>query len=156
MSEHINIDLSTRIGRLQLSNPVMAASGTFGYGEEYAHVLDINRLGAVVTKGVSLEPSPGNPPPRIVETPAGMLNAIGLHNIGAEAFIKEKLPYLLQYSARIIVNFYGSTEDQYVSLARRLGSVDGIDALEANISCPNIKQGGIAFGKDAQIGRAHV
>jgi dihydroorotate dehydrogenase (NAD+) catalytic subunit len=148
VSEHYDIDLTTHIGPLQLSSPVMTASGTFGYGEEYASMLDIDSLGAVVTKGVSLVPSPGNPPPRIVETPAGMLNAIGLQNIGVDALITEKIPFLLQFSAKIIVNFYGNTDDQYLQLARRLDAVDGVDALEANISCPNIKQGGITFGKD--------
>jgi dihydroorotate dehydrogenase (NAD+) catalytic subunit len=129
----------------------MVASGTFGYGQEYSSLIDNSLLGALVTKGISLLPSSGNPEPRIVETPSGMLNAIGLQNVGFEAFINEKMPLLRAGSTPVIVNFYGETIEQYVELAERLSSVSGIAALEANISCPNIKQGGISFGTDARM-----
>ncbi|MFC1591719.1 dihydroorotate dehydrogenase [Thermodesulfobacteriota bacterium] len=145
------IDLSVKIGTLLLANPVMVASGTFGYGEEYAALMDCNKLGAVVTKGISLNPSAGNLPPRIVETPSGMLNAIGLQNVGLERFVAEKMPFLRSIKAAVVVNFYGASIDEYVALAERLDSVEGIDALEANISCPNIKAGGIAFGTSADM-----
>ena len=127
----------------------MAASGTFGYGQEYASLIDSSILGALITKGISLLPSAGNPVPRIVETPSGMLNAIGLQNVGFEVFIAEKMPLLRTGSTPVIVNFYGNTVEQYVEIAERLSAVEGIAALEANISCPNIKQGGISFGTDA-------
>jgi len=142
------VDLAVSIGRLKLDNPVMAASGTFGYGSEYAGFIDVDALGAVVTKGISLQPTPGNPAPRTVETPSGMLNAIGLQNPGLDIFVKEKMPYLRKLRARTIVNFFGSTVKDYAELAGRLDQVDGVDALEVNISCPNIKQGGLAFGSD--------
>lgn len=147
----VKSDISTQIGSLHLKNPVMAASGTFGYGQEYGSLIDNSVLGALVTKGISLLPSTGNPSPRIVETPSGMLNAIGLQNVGLEAFIAEKLPLLRRGSTPVIVNFYGNTVEQYVELAERLSAVEGIAALEANISCPNIKQGGIAFGTDPRM-----
>jgi len=146
-----DINLSVSIGGLKLKNPVMVASGTFGYGEEYSSLLDVNMLGAIVTKGISLEPSPGNPPPRIIETPSGMLNAIGLQNVGFESFISEKMPLLRSYDTSVVVNFYGSKIDDYVELAEKLSGVDGVDALEANISCPNIKEGGISFGTDPEM-----
>ena len=129
----------------------MAASGTFGYGQEYASLIDNSILGALITKGISLLPSAGNPVPRIVETPSGMLNAIGLQNIGFEVFIAEKMPLLRTGSTPVVVNFYGNTVEQYVELAERLSTVEGIAALEANISCPNIAQGGISFGTDARM-----
>ncbi len=129
----------------------MAASGTFGYGQEYASLIDNSVLGALITKGISLLPSAGNPVPRIIETPSGMLNAIGLQNVGFEVFIAEKMPLLRTGSTPVIVNFYGNTVEQYVELAKRLSAVEGISALEANISCPNIKQGGISFGTDARM-----
>jgi dihydroorotate dehydrogenase (NAD+) catalytic subunit len=140
--------LSVEIGDLRLKNPVMTASGTFGYGEEYSSFVDLNLLGAVVVKGLSLRPRRGNPPPRIVETAAGMLNAIGLENIGVEAFITEKLPFLRQFSTTVIANIFGETEDEYRAVAERLTGVDGVHALEVNISCPNVKKGGLAFGAD--------
>jgi dihydroorotate dehydrogenase (NAD+) catalytic subunit len=143
------IDLSVTIAGIGMKNPLMVASGTFGYGEEYSSAIDNNMLGAIVTKGISLEPSKGNPPPRIVETPSGMLNAIGLQNVGLDVFIREKMPYLRQFDTPVIVNFYGSAIDDYVELAARLSAVEGIAGLEANISCPNIKEGGISFGTDA-------
>ena len=144
-----SVDLAVSIGRLNLDNPVMVASGTFGYANEYAGFIDVDALGAVVTKGISLDPTPGNPAPRTVETPSGMLNAIGLQNPGLEVFVKEKMPYLRELRARIIVNFFGSTVEEYAELAGRLDAVEGVDALEVNISCPNIKTGGLAFGSDA-------
>ncbi len=144
-------DLTIQIGSLHLKTPVIAASGTFGYGQEFAGLINNSVLGAFVTKGISLLPSDGNPGPRIVETPSGMLNAIGLQNVGLEAFIAEKMPLLRAGSTPAIVNFYGNTVEQYVELAERLSDVEGIAALEANISCPNIKQGGITFGTDARM-----
>lgn len=141
-------DLRVRLGPLTLANPVMVASGTFGYGEEYADFVDLTRLGAVVVKGISLEPRAGNPPPRIVETPSGMINAIGLENVGIDKFLEEKLPALQSRRVPVIVNILGNTADQYVELASRLDGIAGIAALELNISCPNVKEGGMAFGAD--------
>ncbi len=141
-------DLRVSIGGLKLDNPVMAASGTFGYGREYESYMDLNKLGAIVVKGISIDPSPGNPPPRTVETPAGMLNAIGLENPGLDGFVRDKLPWLRKQRTKIIVNIYGKTIEEYAELAERLDDLDGVDALEVNISCPNVKSGGIAFGSD--------
>jgi len=138
--------LKVKVGRLELQNPVMPAAGTFGYGEEYASLIDLNRLGAIVTKGISLAPQEGNPPPRIWETRGGMLNSIGLHNVGIEQFAQQKLPFLRSFKVPVIVNFFGYTIDEYVAAARRLSALEGIAALEANLSCPNIKAGGIHFG----------
>lgn len=138
--------LAVSIGGLNLKNPVMPASGTFGYGEEYAPFMDLNRLGAVVTKGISLLPRAGNPPPRIMETPAGMLNAVGLQNVGVRAFVAEKLPYLRQFDVPVIVNIFGEAVDEYAAVAEALSRAGGVHALEVNISCPNVKKGGIAFG----------
>jgi len=144
-------DLRVRVGPLELKNPVMAASGTFGYGEEYASLVDLSRLGAIVVKGLSLEPMAGNPPPRIVETPAGMLNAIGLANVGVEAFLRDKLPRIRQFGTPIIANIYGHHMDEYGDLAAVLKGVEGIAALEVNISCPNVECGGMAFGTDPDV-----
>jgi len=141
-------DLTTQIGPLSLRNPVIAASGTFGYGLELETLVDLNLLGALVVKGLSLKPMPGNPPPRIVETPGGMLNAIGLANIGLEAFLRDKLPRLRTYTTPIIVNIYGHRTEEYGELASELRGVEGIAALEVNISCPNVECGGMAFGID--------
>jgi dihydroorotate dehydrogenase (NAD+) catalytic subunit len=141
------IDLSVNIGHLKLKNPVMTASGTFGYGEEYAEFVDLNMLGAIVVKGISLKPMEGNPPPRICETPCGMLNAIGLQNVGLKQFLKEKLPYLRAFDSRIIVNILGNTVKEYVKLAGALDAA-GVDGIELNVSCPNVKKGGIIFGTD--------
>jgi dihydroorotate dehydrogenase (NAD+) catalytic subunit len=147
-------DLRVRLGPLTLANPVLVASGTFGYGEEYADFVDLTRLGAVVVKGISLEARAGNPPPRIVETPSGMINAIGLENVGVDKFLEEKLPALQSRRVPVIVNILGNTADQYVELASRLDGIAGIAALELNISCPNVKEGGMAFGADpAMAGR---
>lgn len=139
-------DLSVSIGSLTLANPIIAASGCFGYGVEYAGVVDLSLLGGVAVKGLFLNERQGHPPERIVETPAGMLNAIGLQGIGVHRFIKEKLPELRDLRATVIVNICGSTLDEYVELARILSKADGVAALELNISCPNIKEGGITFG----------
>jgi len=143
-------DLAVAVGGLVLKNPVMTASGTFGYGEEYAPYLDLNRLGAVVVKGLSLEPRLGNPPPRIIETPSGMLNAIGLQNVGVRAFLSEKLPFLMQFETAVIANIFGETPDEYRQVAHILSGADGVHALELNISCPNVKKGGVAFGADPE------
>ncbi len=145
------MNLSVRIGSLELKNPVMTASGTFGYGEEYAEFLDLGSLGAVVVKGLSLLPKEGNPPPRIVETASGMLNAIGLQNIGIERFVEEKIPFLRTYDTKVIVNFFGDSIGEYVAAAERLSSVEGIHALEMNISCPNKQAGWCIFGTDPKV-----
>lgn len=145
------MNLSVKLGRLKLKNPVMAASGTFGYGAEYSEFVNLNNLGAVVVKGLSLKPMAGNPPPRIYETPCGMLNSIGLQNIGVEVFIKEKLSYLKQFDTKIIVNFFGDSIKEYVKTAERLSSVNGIHALEMNISCPNKQAGWSIFGTDPKV-----
>jgi dihydroorotate dehydrogenase (NAD+) catalytic subunit len=145
------MNLETRIGKLKLKNPVMTASGTFGYGEEYAEFIDLNRLGAVVVKGLSLLPKDGNPTPRIVETPSGMLNAIGLQNIGIERFIREKIPFLQKFNTPVIVNFFGDSIEEYGAAAERLSSVEGIHALEMNISCPNKQAGWSVFGTDPKV-----
>ncbi|MCK5480066.1 MAG: dihydroorotate dehydrogenase, partial [Gammaproteobacteria bacterium] len=147
-------DLRVNIAALHLRNPVMTASGTFGYGEEFASLVDLHRLGAIVVKGISLEPRPGNPPPRIVETPAGMLNAIGLENVGVESFVKEKLPFLQDIGTPVIVNILGDTVDDYRRLAKRFNEVDMVAAIEVNISCPNVKEGGVAFGTDPAMAHA--
>lgn len=134
------------IGGIEIKNPVMTASGTFGYAGEYVEFVDLNRLGAIVVKGLSLEPSMGNPPPRIVETPCGMLNAIGLENVGLAAFVKEKLPFLRRLDTPVFVNIYGRRTEEYAELAARLEDIDGVSGIEVNISCPNVKSGGMAFG----------
>lgn len=132
----------------------MTASGTFGYGREFASLVDLDRLGAIIVKGISLLPRPGNPPPRIIETSCGMLNAIGLENVGVERFITEKLPYLQKFSTPVIVNILGDSLDDYANLAARLNDVDGVAAIEVNISCPNVKKGGVAFGTDPAMAAA--
>ena len=137
--------LRTAVGGLTLANPIMPASGTFGSGKEYGDFYDIGRLGAVVTKSVTLGPTRGNPPPRVAETPSGMLNAIGLQNEGVEVFLRDLLPPLREKAARVVVNVAGKSEDDYLELTRRLADAP-VDALEINISCPNVKEGGIAFG----------
>jgi len=139
-------DLSVRIGSLELKNPVMAASGCFGYGVEYADLVDLSSLGAIVTKGLFLAEREGHPAPRIVETPAGMINAIGLQGIGARRFAQEKLPELRSRGATVIVNVCGTTIDEYAEVSRILSDAEGVAGIELNISCPNIKAGGIQFG----------
>ena len=143
-------EMAVEIAGIKLKNPVMPASGTFGYGEEYAPYLDLNRLGAVVTKGLSLKSKAGNDTPRICETVSGMLNAIGLQNVGVEAFIEHKMPFLEQFNSPVIVNFFGNTQNEYGEVAARLNDVPGVAALEMNISCPNVKHGGIVFGTDPE------
>src|SRR5947207_4294597 len=140
------MDLSVTIGSLHLKNPLMAASGCFGYGVEYADVVDLSSLGAIVVKGLFLREREGHPAPRIVETPAGMLNAIGLQGIGVRRFVDEKLPELRARKATVVVNVCGTTLDEYVEVSRILSDAEGVAALELNISCPNIKEGGIQFG----------
>lgn len=143
-------DLSVNIGGLELKNPVMTASGTFGYASEFENLVDLNRLGAVIVKGLSLKPSMGNPPPRIVETPCGMLNAIGLENVGFTSFVEEKLPFLKELSTPIIINIYGKDVREYAELASRINDIKEIAGIEVNISCPNVKAGGAAFGTDPE------
>jgi len=138
--------MRVNIGGIEIRNPVMTASGTFGYASEFDELMDLNRLGAIVVKGLSLEPSKGNPPPRIVETPCGMLNAIGLENVGLAAFVKKKLPFLRRLDTPIFVNVYGKSTEEYAELAARLEDIDGVSGIEVNISCPNVKSGGMAFG----------
>jgi len=150
------VDLSVKLGRLELKNPVIAASGTFGYGLEYLPFVDLNRLGGFATKGLSLKPKIGNAVPRMVETASGMLNAIGLENIGLEKFLGEKLPLLHGYDTRIIVNFFGDTVDEYRRMAAALAPVERIDALEMNISCPNVEKGGVQFSANAETVRQVV
>ncbi len=142
-------DLSVDVGTLHLSNPLIAASGCFGYGVEYAHLVDLRSLGGVAVKGLFLEPRDGHPPPRIVETPSGMLNAIGLQGIGVRRFVDEKLPALREAGATVIVNICGSTVWEYAELARILSDAEGVAAIEINISCPNIDEGGHTFGCSA-------
>lgn len=144
-------DLSVRIGKIVLKNPVMVASGTFGFGEEYEDFLNLNQLGAIIPKGISLIPMIGNAPPRIFETSGGILNSIGLQNPGFEEFIKNKLPYFQQVKSHLIVNFFGHTQKEYIELAKRFDDLSGISGLEMNISCPNVKQGGIVFGSDPKM-----
>jgi dihydroorotate dehydrogenase (NAD+) catalytic subunit len=139
-------DLSVEIAGIKMRNPVMTASGTFGYGEEYSTYLDLESIGGIVTKGLSLKPKAGNPMPRIIETPGGMLNAIGLQNVGIDSFIEDKLSFLRKVKTPVIVNFFGNTEDEYAEMAEKLDVIPEVAGLEMNISCPNVKQGGIAFG----------
>jgi dihydroorotate dehydrogenase (NAD+) catalytic subunit len=145
------VDLSVNVGALRLSNPIIAASGTFGYGVEFAHLVDLNRLGGIVVKGLSLEPMAGAPAPRLCETPSGMLNAVGLQNIGVRAFVAGKLPSLRSYRTPVIANVFGCTVEEYVSVIRILEDAEGLAAYELNISCPNTAHGGIQFGSDPQL-----
>lgn len=144
----IRPDLAVEVAGIRLKNPVMPASGTFGYGEEYAPYLDLNRLGAIVTKGLSLNPKAGNPTPRIAETTSGMLNAIGLQNVGIDAFLQHKVPYYRGLATPVIVNFFGNTLEEYGEVAARLSDIPEVAGVELNISCPNVKEGGIVFGTD--------
>ena len=137
---------TVKIGKITLQNPIMPASGCFGYGLEYEDFLDLSKLGAIVTKGTSLEPKQGNPSPRIWETPSGMLNSIGLENPGFKVLVNETLPKLKKYNVPVIVNFFGKTADDYIKFCEEADEIEGIDALEANLSCPNVKEGGISFG----------
>jgi dihydroorotate dehydrogenase (NAD+) catalytic subunit len=145
------VDLSVNVGALRLANPIIAASGTFGYGVEFAHLVNLSRLGGIVVKGLSLEPMAGAPAPRVCETPSGMLNAIGLQNIGVHAFIAEKLPFLRTCGTAVIANVFGYTIEDYIGVIRVLEKAQGLAAYELNISCPNTAHGGIQFGSDPQM-----
>lgn len=149
-------DLSVEISGIKLRNPVMTASGTFGYGREFADYLDLESIGAIITKGLSLRPKAGNRTPRIVETPGGMLNAIGLQNVGLDAFIREKIPFLRTVNTPVIVNIYGNSLEEYGELAARIDKIPEVAGLEVNISCPNVKLGGIVFGTDPAAAREVV
>jgi dihydroorotate dehydrogenase (NAD+) catalytic subunit len=142
------VDLSVQVGALRLRNPIIAASGTFGYGTEFAHLVDLNRLGGFVVKGLSREPMEGAPPPRLIETPSGMLNAVGLQNVGVRAFVAEKLPALRKYATAIFANVFGSCLDDYAEVLKILEDADGLAGYELNTSCPNVKKGGMQFGGD--------
>jgi len=150
------IDLSVQIGALKLKNPVLTASGTFGYGTEYNDFYDVSQLGGIVTKTITRNPRAGNPMPRIAETPAGMLNSIGLANVGVDRFIQEKLPELQSLDTKVIVNVAGSTIEEYLEVVEMVQDHPRADALEINISCPNVKQGGLAFGTEPQITQSLV
>ncbi|MFN3873069.1 MAG: dihydroorotate dehydrogenase [Ignavibacterium sp.] len=148
------VDLSVNISSLKLRNPIMLASGTVGYGNEIAEFVDLNKIGAIVTKSLSLKPRKGNPPQRITETPAGMLNAIGLANVGVEVFLKEKIPFLKKYDVPLICNIAASSVEEYVECTRILNDEDTIKAFEINVSCPNVKEGGLQFGNNlSAVGR---
>ncbi len=145
------MDTSVRITpTLTLKNPVLSASGTFAYGEEFSKLLDLSILGGILTKGLSLKPKEGNPTPRVCEAPCGLINAIGLENIGVDAFVSDKLPFLRTFDTPIIVNFFGAREEEYELMARRL-DIEGVSAVEMNVSCPNVSKGGLEFGKDPEI-----
>lgn len=146
-----DLSLSVNIGGIRMRNPVMTASGTFGYGSEYADFVDLNELGAVVVKGVTSTPWPGNPMQRIMETPSGMLNAIGLQNVGVDSFIAEKLPYLRDFDVPVLVNICGKTVEEYLTVIEKLNRADGVTGVELNISCPNLDCGGMSFGVDASL-----
>ncbi len=143
--------LAVDIGGVMIQNPIISASGTFGYGEEFQQFYDISRLGGVATKGLSPEPREGNPMPRIVETPAGMINSIGLQNVGIDAFIEKKLPWLREKGVFVIANIFGASEGEYIAIAEKLEQADGIGMIELNVSCPNVKEGGIEFGVDCKL-----
>jgi dihydroorotate dehydrogenase (NAD+) catalytic subunit len=146
-----DVDLKVDIGGLILQNPVMTASGTFGYAMEFHSLVDLNRLGGAIVKGLSLNPSKGNPPPRIAETACGMLNAIGLENVGVDLFIEKKVPFLGKLNIPVFANIYGTSVNDYGELAARLNDIDAIAGVEINISCPNVKKGGVAFGSDPDM-----
>ncbi len=150
------MSLSVRLGPLALQNPITTASGTFGYGLEFTDFVDLSTIGALCTKGLSLKPHAGNAPPRICETPAGMLNAIGLQNVGVEVFVNEKLPKLRALGATVIANVWGDLEEDYVTVVRALERAEGIAAIELNISCPNVRQGGMLFGNSPPLTRSLV
>ena len=147
----MGVDLSVDIGGLTIQNPIMTASGTFGYGEEFAPFVDLVELGGIIVKGISLEPRAGNAPSRIVETPSGMLNAIGLQNVGIDAFIEKKIPMLEQLGCVVFVNVLGDSIDDYAEIARRLDPYPSLHGLEINISCPNVKKGGVVFGSSPEM-----
>jgi dihydroorotate dehydrogenase (NAD+) catalytic subunit len=140
--------LQVTLGKLELTNPIILASGTVGYGEEYGRLFDLNQLGAITVKGLSLKPRAGNPAPRLCETPSGLLNSIGLHNVGLKVFLSDKLPFLRSKNLKVLVNVFGETIEEYIELTESLSQADGVHALELNISCPNTKKGGLSFGSD--------
>lgn len=139
------MSLKVNIGNLEFKNPVFVASGTFGFGKEYSQYVDLNKLGAIMVKGLTLNPKEGNPPPRIYETPSGILNSVGLQNPGVDGFLKDELPFLKKFDTKVIVNIAGETIEEFVTIAQKL-DIDGVHALELNVSCPNVKEGGMAFG----------
>ena len=145
------MNFAVNIGPLKLQNPVTVASGTFGYGAEYSRLLDLNRLGAVVVKGIRLEPVRGNPTPRTVEVASGLINAIGLQGPGVDGFIKKYWPFLKELKVPTIINIWGTTVEEYAEVARRFDALGGVGALELNVSCPNIKEGGAQFGTDVKL-----
>ena len=151
MSVPESVDLSVNVGALRLANPIIAASGTFGYGVEFAHLVDLNRLGGIVVKGLSAQPMNGAPAPRLCETAGGMLNAVGLQNVGVRAFVAEKLPVLRRYRTAIIANVFGHSVEEYVEVITQLEEAEGVAAYELNISCHNVKKGGAEFGRDPQL-----
>jgi dihydroorotate dehydrogenase (NAD+) catalytic subunit len=153
-TEADGLNLAVDIGGLVIKNPVMTASGTFGYGREFKDLVDLDRIGAIVVKGLALQPTRGNPPPRIVETACGMLNAIGLENVGVDVFIEKRMPFLRKLTAPTLANIYGQSIEEYAELAARLDEVDGVAGVEVNISCPNVKAGGIVFGSDPKAAYA--
>src|SRR5438034_9896045 len=144
-------DLTVELAGIRLSNPVIAASGTFGYGEEFERFADLRRIGGIAVKGTSARPIDGNPPPRLHPTPSGMLNSIGLENVGVDAFIRDKMPFLRQAGCSVFVNVFGSSEDEYIEVVEKLNECAGIDAYELNISCTNTKYGGMVFGTSARL-----
>lgn len=148
MSQSAAADLSVSVGAVRLSNPILAASGTFGYGVEFAHLVDLNKLGGIVVKGLSAQPMEGAPAPRLAPTAGGMLNAVGLQNVGVRAFVAEKLPALRKYRTAIIANVFGHTVEEYAEVIRVLEDAEGLAAYELNISCPNVKKGGVQYGTD--------
>ena len=143
--------MQTEIAGIKMKNPVMAASGTFGSGKDYEDFMNLGDIGAIIAKSITLKPREGNPPPRICETPSGMLNTIGLQNAGIDSFLKDDLPYLIKFNIPVIVNIAGESVDEYSQLAKRLNSLPGITGIEVNISCPNVKQGGMQFGVDPKL-----
>ncbi len=150
------VDLRVSIGTLRLKNPIIAASGTFGYGIEFANLVDLNRLGGVVVKGLSIAPMEGAPSPRMCETPSGIVNAIGLQNIGVRAFVSDKLPQLRRFDLAVIANVFGRTVSEYVEVIRVLEDAEGLEAYELNISCPNVEHGGAEYGADPGAVAAEV
>jgi dihydroorotate dehydrogenase (NAD+) catalytic subunit len=150
------VDLSVDLGGIRMKNPVTVASGTFGYGKEYAELIDVSQLGAISVKGIRLQAWPGNPLPRHVEVPGGMVNAIGLQGPGVDGFVRDYMPFLRKTGVPVIVNIWGTSEDEYAEVARRLSDVEGVAGLELNISCPNVKEGGHAFGTDPRTVSALV
>jgi dihydroorotate dehydrogenase (NAD+) catalytic subunit len=147
------VNLSIELAGIRLENPVIAASGTFGYGEEFERFADLRRIGGICVKGTSARPIAGNPPPRLFPTPSGMLNSIGLENVGVDAFIRDKMPFLRKLGCAVFVNVFGFTEDEYAEVVDKLNTCDGIAAYELNISCPNTKHGGMVFGQSPELTR---